>query len=216
MLYAIPTKRGYGITLYGDYNDLESLHGTIHLICDENSYGVYSHKERTLSIAYKIRKAYERKQQKIIDKEHGSIDYATNIDWPAVLFYASFLRHAAGFCPTTKKDQANLYRFEYCIESALVSYDYNIGTDILRWYDTTGCVSKDFIISFIDEITYEYLYGGLSGKRNFRRLPELLRNIRSSSDEYRGFAEYIKAEAQKNDCTPDQLWDSRDWPEIKW
>lgn len=216
MLYAIPTKRGYGVTLYGDCKDLESLHGTIHLICDENSYGVYSHKEMALSIAYEIRKAYEGKRQKIIDEERGSTYYATNIAWPEALFYASFLRHTAGFCPTTKKDQANLYCFEYCIESALVSYDYNIGTDILIWYDTIGCVSKDFIISFVNEINYEYLHGGLSGKRNFKRLPELLRNIHSSSDEYNRFAEYIKTEAQKNNCRPDQLWDGRDWPEIKW
>lgn len=216
MLYAIPTKRGYGVTLYGDYNDLQSLHGTIHLICDDNSYGVYSPKEKALSIAYEIRKAYEGKRQKIIDEEHGSTYYATNIDWPRALFYASFLRHAAGFCSTTKKDQANLYRFEYCIESALASYDYNTARDILYWYDTIGCVSRDFIISFVDEITYEYLYGGLSGKRNFKRLPDLLRCIRSSSDEYTQFEKDIKAEAQKNNCRPDQLWIERDRPEIKW
>ncbi len=216
MLYAIPTKRGYGVTLYGDYNDLESLHGTIHLICDEESYGVYWHKERALSIAYEIRKAHEGKRQRIIDEEHGSTYYATNIDWPAALFYASFLRRTAGFCQTTKKDQANLYRFEYCIESALASYDYNTARDILYWYDTIGSVPQDFIMSFVDEIRYEYLYGGLSGKRNFKRLPELLRSIYSSSDEYKRFAEYIKAESQKNNCRPDQLWDGRDWPEIKW
>jgi len=58
MLTSAPTKRGAGITLYGDSFDLDSLHKTIHKIAQEG-FMEESTRNFLLGLAYDIRKAKE-------------------------------------------------------------------------------------------------------------------------------------------------------------
>lgn len=216
MLAAHATKRGFGITIYGDYRDLRSLHKTVHELCGSWINDLDAQRESTLSIAYELRKAYEGNREIIKDEVARTTYFSTNIDWPGILFYSSYLRYRAGFCPTSKENQANLYRLEFCIEKALLEYDYKTGVDVLEQSRTIGMVSDNFIASYASEITYEYLYGGGSGKINFRRLPRLLNKFHEWSDEYREFSEYMKSQAIVNNCEINQLYNNRDWPDIKW
>ena len=216
MLTSSPTKRGFGITLYGDYEDLGSIHKTIHKLCDSWLIAENEQNEDALSIAYEIRKAYEGKRETIVFKETKNTYFSFNIDWPFIIFYTSYFRYSASYCDTNKEDQSNLYRLEYYVEKSLIEYDHKIGNEILSWYQTIGCVSKDFIISYVDDVAYEFLYGGGSGKMNFRRLPQLLRRFIEWSDKYKEYSQYMQEQASINNCTIAQLFDSRERPEIKW
>jgi hypothetical protein len=213
MLFAEPTKRGMGIGLYGDYNDLRNLHQTVHALCGSDRDDLDHQKESTLHIAYELRKAYEGQRETI---KHPDSYYGVKIAWPIILFYTSYLRQCAGFCPTSKEHQANLYRLEHCVENALLKYDFKIGAEIIESYSRLGFVSEDYLFAFVDDITYQYLYGGGSGKLNFKRLPKLLWQLHELSDSYKEFAEYMKQQAQIHSCSVYDLHDSRDWSEIKW
>lgn len=164
MLSSVPSKRGFGITLYGDHEDLRSLHQTVHRICGGSFGDLDVQNESALSIAYELRKAYEGKRETIIANGSKNRYFATNIDWPAILFYTSYLRHRAGFCPTNIEDQSNPYLVEFCVANAIVEYDHRIGNKFWNRYGTIGCVCKDLTISYVSEISYDYLYGGGSEK----------------------------------------------------
>ncbi len=62
MLFAEPTKRGIGLTLYGDYSDLCSLHETVHVLSGNGDSGFNDQQEHVLSVAYELRKAYEEQR----------------------------------------------------------------------------------------------------------------------------------------------------------
>jgi hypothetical protein len=213
MLFAEPTKQGIGLSLYGDYNDLRSLHETIHVLCS-NEYS--SQHEHTLSLAYDVRKAYEgQRESKCVDE--GGVDYlGVKVIWTYALFYASFMRQCAGFQPTNKEHQSNLYRFEHCIENALLEYHPKIGSEIINVYSHIGFVSQKFLFDFVDDVSYRYVYGGGTGKMRFKLLPQLLMQLREWSDEYKKFEEYMNTQAKLQNCSIHQLHDMREWAEFEW
>ena len=213
MLFSEPTKRGVGLTLYGDYIDLRSLHETVRVLCDN---GDNNQQEHVLSLAYELRKAYEEKREVKTLRDGTSKYFGTNFSWPSLLFYSSHLRQRACFLPTNKEHQANLYRFEHCIESALLSYDHKIGTEVLERFSSIGFVSKDFLFSYVDDVTYRFIFDGGTGKSRFKRLPQLLRSMAEWSEDYEAFKTYMAGQAEKNKCSVYQLHDMREWPEFEW
>jgi hypothetical protein len=122
MLISEPTKYGAGVAIYGDYLDLKSLHQTIQDLCS-NSPLSGKIEEFMLGLAYEIRHAYQRDREKenFGRDEYDQVRYrGVKLLWPVVMFQTSLLRWSAGFQPTTKNHQANLYRIEQCLESALI------------------------------------------------------------------------------------------------
>lgn len=213
MLFATPTKKGTGLALFGHADDLENLHETIHFLCGE-SEGAQDQHEHALSIAYEIRKAFER-QREVRDTEYGE-QLGTLFVWPHILFYTSYFRQLAARRPTNKEHQSNLSRLEYCVESALVEYDPKIGAEVVSSYPMIGAVTPGFLDSYVSEITYSFLYEGGTGKMRFRRLPTLIRSMAQWSQAYQAYEKMLEREATKHGCLPSQLRDSREWSEIEW
>lgn len=213
MLRAAPTKKGTGLTLFGHMDDLEGLHETIHFLCKVSGGGPDVH-EHALSVAYEIRKAFEG-QREVLEFESGT-QLGARFVWPHIVFYTSYFRQLAAYCPTNKAHQSNLTRLEYCVESSLVEYDPRVGAEVVSSYPLIGATGPDFLDSYVSDVTYSYLYGGGSGKMRFRRLPALIRSMAPWSPEYREYAAMLEREAKKHGCTPRQLRDSREWPEIEW
>ena len=213
MLNAVPTKKGAGLELIGHPDDFQSLHETLHSLCEAAPGGLDQH-EHALSVAYEIRKAFEG-QRGVIETELGML-CSTPFIWPHILFYAGYFRQLAGQCPTTKGDQANLYALEDCIESALIEYDAKTGMELAKAYLSVGAVSQNYFIQFIEDVCFEFLFGGSSGKMRFRRLPKLLKSMSEFSLDYQAYAQMLEKEAKRLDCSPHELSDSRDWPDIDW
>ena len=213
MLRAAPTKKGTGLELFGHADDLANLHETIHFLCG-GSEGVQDQHEHALSVAYELRKAFER-QRKIRNTGSGEL-YGTQFVWPHIIFYVSYFRHLAAYRSTNKEHQSNLARLEFCLESSLVEYDPKIGAEVVSLYPQVGAVTQDFFDGYISDITHSFLYEGGSGKMRFRRLPALVRSMAQFSVEYQDYAAVLEREAKRHGCSPHQLQDSREWPEIEW
>src|SRR5690606_7608824 len=116
MLQGYPTNNGTGISIFGDYGDLNSLYATVHEIA--NSLDQYNMRTKAqhqilMNFAYEIRKAYsdQRLTDKLIfdgdDKE--MLYYGFHCVWTDILIFISALRHNAGYVQTDKLQQANLY-----------------------------------------------------------------------------------------------------------
>ncbi len=214
--FAEPTKQGVGLILYGDYNDLRSLHETIHSLCGDAG-GCHSvQHEHALSMAYDLRKAYEGKRESKSVGEGGDTYLGVKLVWTYALFYASFFRQCAGFQPTNKEHQANLYHFEFCIENALLKYEPKIGSEIINSYSSIGFVSQKFLFSFVDDVSFQYIYQGGTGKMRFKRLPQVLRQFHEWSSEYKEHEEFMTLQAKQQNCSVHDLRDMREWPDFKW
>ena len=140
MLQGYPTKNGTGISIFGDFADLENLYETVHEIAEplnENDIQLKGQWQLLLNFAYDIRKAYSG--QRLIDKVTYNGDghkiplFGFQCVWTDVLIFISTLRHNAGYLPTNKKNQANLFRLEEVVERALFSYDTE-GANTIQQY----------------------------------------------------------------------------------
>ena len=135
MILATPTKYAAGITIYGDYNDLNGLRDTVLSLCDQNPLQA-SLTEFVMGLAYDLRHAYQkdREVRSFGFDEYDKVIYrGVSVLWPVFLVQLGLLRWAASFNPTTRDTQANLYRLEACAENALTSYDPMIGAWCFHW-----------------------------------------------------------------------------------
>jgi hypothetical protein len=220
MILAKSTPHGAGITLYGDYKDLQNLHETIHKICKEGGPLTGQMNEFVLGLAYDIRHAYQGDRDTFVvdgGAEKKSEYYGESILWPIFLVQVSLLRWAAAFMPTTKEMQSNLYRLEACTEEALLSYDRSIGTMCIELMNCYAGLTHNYLVEFITERTEIYIGYSSVGKKRFKQLPAILRSIAPSSPEYLKFEMQLQKIAKEKGCKPEELTTIADeWPKFKW
>ena len=218
MLHSEPTKHGAGITLYGDYCDLKSLHKTIHELANVAPLSP-SLGEFLLGLAYDVRHAYQ-KDRKIKTFGHDDYDQITyrgvDILWPIFLVQVGTLRWSASFHPTNKEQQSNLFRIEHCAEKSLKEYDLSIGEQCVEWLAFFDGFPTTYLPEFISDITKKYIFGSKGGKQRFKRLPMILRMLHSISKEYQTFEAEMKMLAEEKGYKPEEFHDYAEWSDFKW
>jgi hypothetical protein len=218
MLFLHPTEFGAGVTLWGDAYDLEHLYDTIHAIDNDQILGS-GVSDFLLGLAYDIRHAYQDERLvKLFDSNHPEkIHYkGVQILWPIFLVQVSLLRHAASYHPTTRAQQADLYRLEAITEKALFDYEPVTGKECMELLPLMGALPKDYLVEFISVASKEYVLEGKTGKPRFRKLPKILRKIWWMSDEYKVFKAELEKLAQEKGCRPEELTTMDDWEDFKW
>lgn len=216
MILGVPTKYSAGLTLYGDFQDLKSLHETIHEVVEASPFNE-AIKNTVLGLAYDIRHAYQRDREEETFG-HDDCDKVTyrgaKILWPIVLFQVNALRYFASFGPTTRGQQANLYRLEACLESALNEVDRNVAAECTEWLCAASSLTTNYYCLYLSEASRRYLLGTV-GKSRFRKLPSVLHSFHPMSTDYREFAEHLEAVAKEKGCSPHNL-DSSENYDFKW
>jgi hypothetical protein len=218
MLTAHTTKRGSGVTLYGDCYDLQSLHETVHYLCEGVPLSP-TFREFVLGFAYDVRHAYQGDRNTLaigvmedpIVKYHG---FPTL--WPYFLVDVGLLRWAAGLHSTTRSHQADLFRLEACTQQALLAYDRSIGEKCWEWLVRFGGFPDDYLIDFVCHCTRFYVTETEPGKPRFAALPHVLRTLWPLSDQFQEFREKAEETAKELGCDPRDLTDESEWPEFEW
>jgi len=138
MLQANPTESGTGISIYGDYADLDSLYETVHHIEDsldeDNAYQRDQHM-LLMNFAYEIRHAYQGTRlvkEMRFDDDYIHHYYGFQLVWTDLLIFTNALCNNAAYIQTDKLNQANLYLLEYVVEKALHAYDPTGAAEIQR------------------------------------------------------------------------------------
>lgn len=216
MLFAEATPMGAGVTLWGDYHDLRSLYDTVGRMVDVAPENIG---DFIVGLNYDIRHTYEhQREEKAFG--HDEIDKVTylgeKILWPHILAQAALIRYYAAFIDTPKEDQANIFRLEHALGQALRSYDAEVGDACAEWLFRPLQLSKDYLIDFLDEITYRFVADGPAGKRRFKKLPAVLRSISEFSPEYRAFKSELEEIAKERGCEPHDLQSHTEFPDFKW
>jgi len=217
MLLTIPTKYAAGITLWGDYRDLESLHETIHGLV-EGAPSDDNIKDTVLGLAYDVRHAHQRdrEEETFGHNEYDRVTYrGVKILWPVVLFQTNALRYFAAFQPTTKEQQSNLYRLESCLAKSLIEVDGQTGAECVEWLNAPLPLSSDYYCQYLTEASKKYIECAI-GKARFKKLPVILRSLNPLSPEYKKFAAYLEVTAKARGCSPHELADFSEGPEIRW
>jgi hypothetical protein len=217
MLYSRPTKHGAGIILLGDESDLRSLLCTIRKIYDGPPFKE-NLEEFLFDFAHEVDSASSGARTPM-PKGHskpddGGYNWVVRL-WPSFLMELGMLRWAAGFHPTGKGDQANLYALEHCAETALLSYDPVAGLSAAEWLECFTGLPASYLVNFITEVEARYVCASKNGKTRFARLPEFLRMLQPFSPEYEAFEEQMEAIARERGCKPNHL-ERESFPRFAW
>lgn len=216
MLTSAPTKFGAGITVYGDFLDIDSVHRTIHKIASEDVV-----EERIsnfiLGLAYDLRKAKENKREtrKLGIDKNDAVNYkGVAVLWPYFLVQVAMLRRYAGYRNTDQRDQACLYLLEACAINSLLAFDLKAGRECIELFLNFPPFPSDYLFEFLNDCARRFV--SLPGKRRFQELPRLLKSMLWMSSDYAAFERLLKENAEKQGCSPHDLHDTRDWPDFKW
>ncbi len=216
MLTGISTAHDAGIGIYGDCNDLQALHETIHSLCDhpnvEEPLGEFA-----LGLASEVRKSYEGvRETRVFGTGRERVKYfgANNL-WPYFLVQVGLLRSFAKVQPTCAMHHSHLYWLEHITEKALAEKDAECARFCREWLDHFPGLTRDYITLFLEDQTWRFVFETPPARR-LASLPGLLRSIHWFSEEYRAFEEELRAEARKQGCAPRSLGRKRDWPNFKW
>jgi len=218
MLQGYPTKNGTGISIFGDYGDLNSLYSTIHEIAD--SLGESNAQSLLLmNFAYEIRKAFSG--QRLTDKLMFSGDnkemhyYGFQCVWTDILIFISVLRHNAGYVQTGKLQQANLYMLEYVVEKALFDYDPEGANNIQNLIGQRINITNKYAFIIYQALHIKFVTNR-QGKKRFRSIPQLINEYFSEwGQEYKKLIASFEISAREQNCEITDL-EFNDFPEIKW
>lgn len=225
MLYLIPTKNGLGVEIWGTYEDLKNLYNVVSKFWNHEEFiGDKFHQNRDKVISgfsYELRKGYDGYRLK---KDHSHFYFESNkyfgfqISWVQMLFTLSTLRYNMRFFESNKYDLSIFLQLEYWLENSMTEYD-EVGAQTLIDYISDGIyLGNNYIYQYMRVINYDYfLLGG--GKKNFRKLPELLKRSVYSTDEYNSYLKFLEDCAKKEKCDISDLELKEDdsiYENVKW
>jgi len=222
MLQGYPTKNGTGISIFGDYGDLNSLYATVHEIAnslDEYDIRTKAQYQLLMNFAYEIRKAYSG--QRLTDKlmfdedDKEMLYYGFNCVWTDILIFISALRHNAGYVQTDKLQQANLYMLEYVVEKSLFQYDPE-GANIIQHFIGQRINITNKYAFIIYQALHIKFVSDRKGKKRFRNIPQLIgEHFSEWQQEYKDLIAYFEQSAKQQNCDITDL-EFNDFPEIIW
>jgi hypothetical protein len=216
VLTAIPTAHDAGVGIFGDYNDLVSLHETIHHLCGHPNVAEHLG-EFVLGFAYEVRKSFEEaRETKFFGIGPERVKYfGANHLWPYYLMQLGMLRDFAKLQPTAAIHHSQLYLLEHITEKALAEKNPETARFCREWLNHFPGLTRDYLTSFLNEAAWKFLHG-TPPKKRLLSLPALLRSAHWFSDEYRAFEKRVRIEAEKQGCPPQSLSTKREWPDFKW
>ncbi|MGF7077724.1 DUF6904 family protein [Mucilaginibacter sp. UYCu711] len=221
MLTATPTKRGTGISIWGDDEDLRALYQLVHTLAGDSEYTNDSKGGRVQILhcfAYEIRHAYQEsrltKPVTITEGVHQT-DFGFNFSWIDLLFTLNCLRFNAAYTPTEPDDQTTLDRLEQITRQALQEFDTKGAQEIERFVGPHLLnVNHPWIWQFNQQLEIDYMEMNVN-KTRFRNIPNLLRRTEKWSPLHSFLIGNIKATAKELNCDVYEI-EYLEYPNIKW
>lgn len=224
MLYIVPTKRGLGLELWGNRDDLDQLYKIIsnNYLDEQKVYDAgYANREKVISgFGYNVRKAMEGQR---LQRKQGHFSYEAlpyfgcTVSWPHILFVMTALKFNLSAMAVSKLDLAHIQLLEYWLEYAMTAYDpagaKKLSHFIYGLYGGNPCLYQ-----FMRSINLQYISLG-GGKTNFRKLPDLLKRGILFTTEYMDYMKSLEKDAARLNCAPAELElddDDFDYDAVPW
>lgn len=119
MLQFEKTMKNGGFTLWGNYEDLTSLHSFLMDVSSKSS--VLETEGLIPALAYDLRKAYsgQRKRAKTTIGDDEISIYGVEQVWPTFIMQVALLRTGLAFIDSDKNEQSKMYLLEGFLENAI-------------------------------------------------------------------------------------------------
>lgn len=225
MLYILPTKRGFGVELWGTYDDLKSLYDVISKFWnyEENltSNGFETRDKIISGFSYELRKCYDgyRLTREESHFYFRSAEYfGCEISWVHFLFSLNSIRYNTKYYSTNKYDLSLLLQLEYWLENAMFEYDGKGAKELSKFISDLIYLGNDHLYLFMRRINAEYFSLG-GGKIAFRKLSRLMRISVLYSNEYNFYLNNLTEDAKKLNCKISDLElndENIDYENLKW
>ncbi len=219
MITAEATRYGSGVAVFGDPLDLYTLVENIYVLADDDVLGAEL-SEYLLGLAYDVRHSLmgdrEAKEMDVPYLQEPHVYRGTKMLWPHVLVQIALIRQSEPYVDRSRLHIPTLGGLETAVFTALVEYDSKVGTEAAKRTLDLPRFPSDYLSAFIESETITFLEEGRAGKQRFRRLPALIRRIRSDSSDYRAFERACISQSDELGCHPTEMGDPRPWPEFRW
>lgn len=221
MLQGYPTKKGTGITIYGDYFDLSSLYRTLHKVCETNNPSDNPPIVQViLNLAYEVRQSFSRNRLeetiKTLD-ESEKVEYlGFNYLWTDLLITLSAIRCRASYVVLNELDQSNLFLLEHITKDALDQFDTEGGARLKLYINQRIEISQPLLLPINEYINIQYL-NEKPTKTRFRKLNKYFSYLSSYHPKHQEVKNIIEKLASSVDCPPEELsFSEENFPELKW
>lgn len=225
MIYTLATKRGIGVELWGNYDDLNCLYDVIGKFWGRDDLPNVPGKENRDSLissfSYEIRHAFQGDRLKS-EKNHlthgQGKHYGAEFSWVHILFSMTALKYNMRFKETTKLETATFLQLEYWLERSMFSFDAEGAVRLTPFFDDAIYPANPYLYQYMRSINAEYFMLG-GGKKAFRQLPMLLNRAVYGSRENKEYLEFLKKEAERLNCDIADLElsdDDVDYSGVKW
>jgi len=207
------TRHHAGLSLWGDYAALHTAHALVHRIVNESV--VIEDKEGfVLGLAYDLRKAFEGQRSKARRLDPSSSSgaiYGVEILWPVILVQLGTLRHAMGFIPTNRLEQAIAFELEHVVETALRAAVPGRADEILGWMGRIGAAPPAHVDALLDSRCLYFIE--CSPAKRLAALPRVLESL----DPMYSFLADHGGSSRPGFIPPAAFADGdREWPDFKW
>lgn len=225
MLYTVPTKRGLGIQLWGNYDDVILLYEIIGKFWNEEQYKNkkdYDNRDSLISsFSHELRKCYQGSRLKRNQSHFSSepmLYFGAEFSWVHVLFSLSALKFNMRFQESNKLDLSVFMLIEFWLEKSMNDFDEVGARKLIPFINDGIYPGNKYLYQFMRSINADYfLLGG--GKSAFRKLPDLLTKAILNHNKYNEYITSLTMEAQRLKCEIYDLEindDDIDYKNIKW
>lgn len=225
MIYTVPTKRGVGIELWGNYDDIHTLYNVVGKFWNDDNHKnskEYDNRDALISgFSYELRKCYEASRLK---REHSHFSFepipyfGTTFSWVHILFALSALRFNTHSVESNKLDLSMFLLLEFWIEKSMNDFDAVGARNLIPFINGGIFSGNKYLYQYMRGINMDYfLLGG--GKKAFRKLPDLLKRATCLSTEYKDYLGFLASEAVRLNCDINDLElsdENIDYEGVKW
>lgn len=224
MIYAVPTKKGLGIEIWGTRDDLEYLYEIISKFWNDESFSNvngYEDKNKLISsFSYEVRKSSYGSRLK---RNHSHYSFEEipylgfKISWTHIIFSIVALRYNMKMIQSNKGEIAMFLHLEYWIERAMESYDSIGAKKLLPFLDNAIYSGNEYLHLYMRHVNATF-FEMKGGKVAFRKLADLMKVAIFFSEEFKDFLNFLKSEAKKHNCNIEdlELSDEDELYEIEW
>lgn len=178
MLIIEPTKKGVGVSIWGDYGDLRVLYDLFSNYLNMNQSVETSQMGRLLSVmSYEIRHAFQHERLKRIlcyDLDNKVTYYGFNTDWITLLFSVRCLRTCVSLMPSTELIQSEMYLFESLVKTAIQKYDTSSYHKLIPYIDYLIPSNEKSVYILHQYCVKSFFESKKKGKVRFRSIPDIL------------------------------------------
>lgn len=215
MLLGSITKNGTGLSIKGDYFDLDNLYDTIHDIAKYIPEESFIHGQ-LMWFAYEIRKANQGSRD-IEDvtpfNDEPQITYkSTKLVLISFLPTLKSMREIMAFRVTNEAHHANVYSLEALSRQALSSRDPAIGESLYNWIQEYPITLDKYAGPLLSMATIDFLSSPL--KTRFQSTLSILKKYFMNDKPRHKAIEYLESEAKRLSTDVNNL--DFEWPDVVW